>query len=352
MQILKYPLSIATQFIGLTAYEQALNLMEETIRSTGSESGHIWGLEHPLVYTSGLKTEAAHILDPRIPVLPARRGGSVTLHNPGQLVVYFVLPLSAINGGLERFVRVLEAVIAETLISFGINANLLPGASGVFTPVGKIGFIGLGLKKGFIYHGISINVANELANFRAIQSCGLSLPITSMQTFLRSHTPATDKVFDCFISNLLARFQNLTPTDFRRAAEKRLDLTDWFTGFRLGWLAFHERRYWEAHELWELYWHKLSAAKLRIFFHALIQTAMACYKLFTAPNPAGAESLLRKALEKYAITKEIQLLQEQKKLIEYLVTVLAALENNKPLEELLLPPVLAWVAAKPGRTDD
>ncbi|GAB4426455.1 MAG: hypothetical protein OHK0011_07990 [Turneriella sp.] len=346
MHLLRRSLSVTAQFIGLTAYEHALQLMEQAIAQSEDHRGQIWGLEHPLIYTSGLKTEASHILSSQVQVVPARRGGSVTLHNPGQLVVYFVLPLAAVNGGLERFVRVLEAVMAETLLGFGLNVSFLPGASGVFTPAGKIGFIGLGLKKGCIYHGVSINVANNLADFAAIQSCGLTLPMTNMQAQLFRQTPSTADVFARFSGLLLERFKVMSPAEFRSVTEARLDFRDWFTGFRLGWLAFHERRFWEAHELWELCWHEMPPGELRIFFHALIQTAMAFYKIFTVPNVAGAESLLAKALEKYAVTGEVQLLQDQDKFLAFLGSVLYALRNKKPVEEFL-PPVMRWVTEQP-----
>lgn len=347
MHLLKHPLSVTTQYIGLTAYAEALELMEQGILRSDGVSAQVWGLEHPLVYTSGLKTEAAHILSRAVQVLPARRGGSVTLHNPGQLVVYFALPLAAIHGGLERFVRVLEATLAETLLSFGIDANLSPGASGVFTPAGKIAFIGLGLKKGCIYHGVSINVANNLSDFQAIHSCGLTLPMTNMLAQLGARTPSLVAVFDRFSALLLERFRFTTPAQFRSAIESRLNFSDWFAGFRLGWLAFHERRFWEAHELWELHWHAMPPGELRIFFHALIQTAMAFYKIFTVRNLAGAKSLLSKALEKYAVTGEIRLLQEQERFLEFLTALLHALNNNEPVENLL-PPVMSWVAEQPG----
>lgn len=342
MHLLRHSLSVTTEFIGLTAYGQALQLMEQAIARAQHDTAYIWGLEHPLVYTSGLKTEAAHILSETVQVVPARRGGSVTLHNPGQLVVYFVLPLAVIHGGLERFVRVLEAVMAETLLSFGIEVNFLPGASGIFTPSGKIAFIGLGLKKGYIYHGVAINVANNLADYSAIQSCGLTLDMTNMQAQMSGEVPSTVEVFARFSRLLLERFSMISPGEFRSNAEERLDFTDWFTGFRLGWLAFHERRYWEAHELWELYWHEMAPGALRIFFHALIQTAMAFYKIFTVPNNSGAESLLAKALEKYSVTGEIRLLQQQRRFLEFLEQVLSALRDKKPVANLL-PPVMSWV---------
>jgi hypothetical protein len=170
--------------------------------------------------------------------------------------------------------------------------------------------------------------------------------MTSMQTQLSGPAPSTADVFARFSGLLLERCKILHPSEFRSAAESRLDFRDWFTGFRLGWLAFHERRYWEAHELWELYWHEMPPGELRIFFHALIQTAMAFYKIFTVPNLAGAESLLAKALEKYAVTGEVQLLQAQDKFLVFLGSVFSALQNKKPVEEFL-PPVMSWVAQQP-----
>lgn len=359
VHVLRQPFHVTTQFIGLTAYADALQLMETALSSLRPGEGRIWGLEHPLVYTSGLKTEAQHILNSALQVIPARRGGSVTLHNAGQLVVYFALPLSAIQGGLERFVRVLEAVMAETLMSFGVPVNLMPGTSGVFAAGtrdaggGKIAFVGLGLKKNFIYHGISINVANDLNDFRSIMSCGLTLPMTNIAAFV-ANAPEPAAVFAVFAELLAERFGETEPAAFRERIAARYDLNDWPRGFRLGWLAFHERRYWEAHEIWEMFWHEMPPGELRIFFHALIQMAMAFYKMHTVPNLVGAQSLLAKALEKFSVTREIRLLQNQEILMDFLQQCEAELiraasavpgESKKIPEATstkLVPPVLGW----------
>lgn len=362
MNVLKTPLQIKTAYLGSVVYGDAVALMEKTIADATEGVAHIWGLEHPLVYTTGLKTESGHILDTSLKLQPARRGGSVTLHNPGQLVVYFALPLSAVEGGLERFVRVLEAALAETLLDAGLPVNFSPGASGVFTEDGvteagahgaarrggKIAFIGLGLKKGFIYHGISLNVANELNDFRAIQSCGLTLPMTRMADF--GSAPALTLVFEKFAAVLAERFDDIEPDEFRRRVEKKRNLNEWPLGFRLGWLAFHERRYWEAHELWEMFWHEMPSGSVRIYFHAMIQVAMAFYKIFTTPNLAGAHSLLAKALDKLHAVSEIEMLENQPDFVLFLehchVRLSRALEGGAgdvpaPLVDFV-PPVMAW----------
>jgi len=323
--------------------------MELTIAHGQKDKAYIWGLEHPLVYTSGLKTSPSHILSRELKPISARRGGSVTLHNPGQLVIYFAMPFRAVNGGLERFVRVLEAILAELLLEYGIAANLSPGASGIFTSQGKIAFIGLGLKSNYIYHGISLNVSNNLVDFQRIQSCGLTLPMARMADFLES-APKLEEIFSRFVTKFSERASSYSPAEFRVRLEKIYDLNHWRLGFKLGWLAFHERRYWEAHEIWEMYWQEMPPGELRIYFHALIQMAMAWYKIFTVPNLKGAISLLSKALVKFQVTQEIQLLKNQEELLQFLESAAQLLEEYSDgnaadfkNQSALTPAVFAWL---------
>jgi len=346
MHLLRTPVNCNFQYIGLTSYEDALRLMENALAELRPDEAQVWGLEHPLVYTSGLKTEANHILSDTIRVVPARRGGSVTLHNPGQLVIYFAFPLAAVEGGLERFVRVLESTLAEVLLQIGIDCNLHPGASGVFTPQGKIAFIGLGLKRGFIYHGVSVNLANNLNDFCAIQSCGLTLAMTSVAE-LSARTISPETFFQKFTEVFAQKLTRITPADFRQRTTEGIDLTDWRTGFRLGWLAFHERRFWEAHEIWEIYWHEMPPGDLRIFFHAMIQVAMAYYKLFTVPNLTGALSLLTKALEKLKVVGNVMLIEKQAEFISGLEMQRQELQSAEATGQfesapIHLPDIYAW----------
>lgn len=347
MHILNASLSCNFEYIGLTAYAEALRIMEDALASPIAGQARVWGLEHPLVYTSGLKTDTAHILSSRILVLPARRGGSVTLHNPGQLVIYFAFPLTTVNGGLERFVRMLEASLAEVLLDYGVDCNLRSGASGIFAPRGKVAFIGLGLKRGYIYHGVSVNLSNNLEDFRSIQSCGLTLPMTRVADLV-AEAPTPQTFFEAFQKNLANKLGSMNPTEFRVTAIQGYDLNDWRLGFKRGWLAFHERRFWEAHELWELYWHEMLPGDLRIFFHAMIQVAMAYYKLFTVPNLAGALSLLTKAIDKLSVVREIQMLDKQNDFFAHLQIeqgrLLVQQSESAKIQgfEPQFPPVHAW----------
>jgi lipoyl(octanoyl) transferase len=161
MHLLQSPVTCDFQYLGLTAYADALRIMENALTTLRADQALIWvSSTRSSILLS--QTDSGHILNEHIKVVPARRGGSVTLHNPGQLVIYFAFPLGAVQGGLERFVRVLESTLAEVLLGLGVDCNLQPGASGVFTPRGKVAFIGLGLKRGFIYHGVSVNLSNNL----------------------------------------------------------------------------------------------------------------------------------------------------------------------------------------------
>ncbi|MDH4263589.1 MAG: lipoyl(octanoyl) transferase LipB [Spirochaetia bacterium] len=154
--------------------------MEQKItEAVQQKKGFVYGLEHELVYTAGLKTAPEHILQ-TINFVKTRRGGSITVHNPGQLILYTVLPLGEINNNLERYIRVLEVCIMNVLSSYGITSFQHDEHTGVWTKRGKIAFIGISAKKGAIYHGAALNVNNDLNDYKPILSCGLDLPITRM----------------------------------------------------------------------------------------------------------------------------------------------------------------------------
>lgn len=154
--------------------------MEEKIsEAVQQKKGFVYALEHETVYTAGLKTSPEHILKD-VPCVKTRRGGSITVHNPGQLVFYTVLPLSEIAGDLERYIRTLEISIINTLSFYGITSFQHADHTGVWTKKGKIAFIGISAKKGAVYHGAALNVNNDLNDYLPILSCGLSLPITRM----------------------------------------------------------------------------------------------------------------------------------------------------------------------------
>ena len=186
--------------------------MEEKItEAVQQKKGFVFGLEHEMVYTAGLKTESAHILK-ELPYIKTRRGGSITVHNPGQLVFYTVIPLSEIGQNLEKYIRTLEISIIKLLALYGIGSFQHEDHTGVWTNKGKIAFIGISAKKGAVYHGAALNIQNDLNDYKPILSCGLDLPITRMidepeiNTNVLSLPEISKKLFELFIIEMKNTF--------------------------------------------------------------------------------------------------------------------------------------------------
>jgi lipoyl(octanoyl) transferase len=137
----------------------------------------IWLTEHEPVYTLGLAGRRQHVLrDNGVPVLAIDRGGQVTYHGPGQLVVYLLFDLRRAGFGIRDMVRRLEGAVVEWLLSFRISAYGKPSAPGVYLQVGKreakIAALGLRVRQGCTYHGLAVNVAMDLSPFADIDPCG------------------------------------------------------------------------------------------------------------------------------------------------------------------------------------
>ncbi|MDX1551877.1 MAG: lipoyl(octanoyl) transferase LipB [Marinobacter sp.] len=138
-----------------------------------STPDEIWLLEHPRVYTQGQAGKAEHILAPGdIPVIQVDRGGQVTYHGPGQLVVYLMIDLTRHKLGVRSLVDVIEQSIVRTLADFGITASPRPDAPGVYVDEAKIASLGLRVKRGCSFHGLALNVSMDMEPFRRINPCG------------------------------------------------------------------------------------------------------------------------------------------------------------------------------------
>jgi len=150
----------------------------------------LWFLEHAPVFTQGQAGKPEHILDPRdIPIVQSDRGGQVTYHGEGQLMVYTLFDLKRLSFGLKQFVDTLEHSIIALLKTYKIAAHTQPGAPGVYVNKAKICSLGLRVKKGCTYHGISLNVNMDLAPFTQINPCGFSqLTMTQIADFVPSIT--------------------------------------------------------------------------------------------------------------------------------------------------------------------
>ena len=158
--------------LGITKYSDALAKMKDKLTEKNFKN-EIWFLEHFKVFTLGTAANKAHILDPKdIPVYQSDRGGEVTYHGPGQLVIYFLLDFKKLNMGPKTLVESLQRFVQSILNEFEIESSLIAGAPGVYVDDKKIASIGLRISNGKTYHGISINIDMDLEPFSYINPCG------------------------------------------------------------------------------------------------------------------------------------------------------------------------------------
>jgi lipoyl(octanoyl) transferase len=170
--------------LGSQDYQDAWNSMRSTISAkTQEDKDEVWLLEHPPVFTIGHAGSKDNLLESgAIPVIRSDRGGEITFHGPGQLVVYFMINLKRLGWGPKRLVQELEELIICLLEQYGIEANRKEGFPGIYVESKKIASIGLKINRGFSYHGISLNVDMDMSPFQQINPCGISsLELTQMK---------------------------------------------------------------------------------------------------------------------------------------------------------------------------
>ncbi len=153
---------------------------------TPDQNDEIWLLSHKPVFTQGQSGRAEHILNAGdIPIVQIDRGGQVTYHGPGQLVVYLLLNMKRRKFGVRNLVNIIESAIIDTLQEYKITATTRPGAPGVYTNNAKIAALGLRIKNGWSYHGLSLNINMNLEPFTRINPCGYQgLPVTQIIDFV------------------------------------------------------------------------------------------------------------------------------------------------------------------------
>jgi lipoyl(octanoyl) transferase len=160
--------------LGLVEYEPAWRAMQRFTDERGPETpDEIWFLEHPPVFTLGMNASRDHVLAPGdIPVVQIDRGGQVTYHGPGQLVVYPLVDLRRARLGVRDVVTALERSIIEYAAELGIAAACRKGAPGVYVDGRKLASVGIRVRRGASYHGAALNVSVDLEPFRRINPCG------------------------------------------------------------------------------------------------------------------------------------------------------------------------------------
>ena len=176
--------SLVVRELGLCEYETTMVSMQTfTNRREKNTQDEIWLLQHPPVFTRGVSCRQLpnRLLPSTMKVVDSDRGGQITYHGPGQLVVYLLLDLRRRQLGVRSFVSLLETVIIDALGQHGLEAGRRPEAPGVYVGGAKIAALGLRVRSGCCYHGISLNIDLDLTPFSWIDPCGYAgLAVTSV----------------------------------------------------------------------------------------------------------------------------------------------------------------------------
>lgn len=162
----------------------------------------LWLVEHPPVFTQGMNGKPEHLLDPGdIPVVPVDRGGQVTYHGPGQIVAYPLIDIKRLGVSVRELVKGIEQTIIDVLKSYGVDAGLIAGAPGVYIDAVKIASLGLRIRKGRSFHGLSFNINMDLEPFQRINPCGFQgLQVTNLSALVEVSSMA--EVEDRLIAGL------------------------------------------------------------------------------------------------------------------------------------------------------
>jgi lipoyl(octanoyl) transferase len=178
------PGAVRVRELGTVGYADALDAMRRfTAAREPATLDEIWLLEHPPVYTLGLNGREAHVRDAgTISLCRSDRGGQVTYHGPGQLMIYVLLDLARRGLGPRRLVHLLEQAIIDLCAGLGVAAGRRAGAPGVYVGAAKLAALGLRVRRGCSYHGLALNVDLDLSPYRGIDPCGYAgLAVTRLR---------------------------------------------------------------------------------------------------------------------------------------------------------------------------
>ena len=163
-----------TRYLGRQDYVPLWHAMQEfTDKRDDSTADEIWFCEHPPVFTMGLNASKEHLLAPGdIPVVQIDRGGQVTYHGPGQLMVYPLIDIRRANIGVRKLVTALEQSVVDLAAAHDVKATARPDAPGVYVNGNKLASVGLRIRRGASFHGMALNVDADLEPFSRINPCG------------------------------------------------------------------------------------------------------------------------------------------------------------------------------------
>ena len=192
-------------------YNKAIEYLENRVVEVNNSKARelIWFLEHPSVYTAGSSFNKNDILDDSINLIKTKRGGKITWHGPGQLVCYFVINLNNRKRDIRKFVNIIENSIILSLKSFGIQSYSDRKNIGIWTKVNnedkKVGAIGIKVKRWIAYHGFSININNDISNYRKIIPCGIK--DKDVTTLKKINNQNYNKLSEEIIKNLITNLK-------------------------------------------------------------------------------------------------------------------------------------------------
>ena len=188
------------------SYKKAMMFIDKRVQEIKENRNNelLWILEHPTTYTGGIRFNENEIIDKKIKIIRTNRGGKLTLHNPGQIIVYFVLNLNKRKKDIKKLINSIEKSIIEFLKLHKIKANKDDKNIGIWVKEKKIAAIGLRVSRWIAYHGCSININNDLDQYLKIVPCGLdNKKITSIHNENKKLIKnARKKLMNIFIKNL------------------------------------------------------------------------------------------------------------------------------------------------------
>ncbi len=199
--------NLITKDLGRTDYQSTLAAMQAFTNSRNTETpDELWLTEHEAVYTLGLNRKNVRLPNNAIPVVLVDRGGKITYHDIGQVIIYVLLDLKRRNLNVRQLVSMLETSIVELLAQHGLNALAKAHAPGVYLNGKKIASLGLRLKNNCCYHGLSLNVDMDLSPFGAIDPCGyVGLEVTQTKDLNIAQTP--QQIGEALLKRLIEKLQ-------------------------------------------------------------------------------------------------------------------------------------------------
>tara|TARA_Y100000590_G_scaffold12499_1_gene15227 strand:- start:611 stop:1231 length:621 start_codon:yes stop_codon:yes gene_type:complete len=192
-------------------YLDAIAFMEKRVAKVNDNKANelIWILEHPSTFTAGASYSSKDILDKSIKIVNTSRGGKITWHGPGQLIFYFAVNLNNRKKDIRNFLTIIEDSIIATLNEFGISSFSDRKNIGIWTKINnkdkKIGSIGIKVKNWIAYHGFSINIDNDISNYKKIIPCGIkNKEVTTLKNIKKQNYGKFSKIM---VKNLLSKLK-------------------------------------------------------------------------------------------------------------------------------------------------